>query len=509
MTRLLPPFLLVLALVVGGCGGGGADGDLDPATLMPADTALYVEAVLRPEGDDARAFAAKVLKTEDPGAKIRQLIDDAAREGGQEDFSFDEDVDPWLGDRAAVAVSDLDRDEPRFVAVIATKDEDLAGDVIAREAREQKAREGSSGGVDYWVDPDGEVAGVHEGAVLLASDERTFTRAVAAGEDQSLADVDAYTSAIDDLPDERIGTFYVDTRRFFDAAKAEAGNDPAASAFLDQFAGSSEPTAGALLVSEDTMTFETLSGIPKGFGGLFGLAGSGSTPLVAEVPADAWGAAGVADVGAGLKTLMDQLGGALGGAVLQEQLRSELGIDLQRDVFSWMGDTAFFVRGESLDEIDGAAVIEVTDPDRAAAAFPKLIGLARQQGELAFDPVGIDGASQAFAAPVEGAPQPVVAALAEDRVVIAFGPEAAQNALAGGERFGDSDLYGRAKEAVGGTEPSIVVGFEPILALVEAAAAGDPDFDEARPYLETIDLVAGGAEKDGDRIRQRFALKLR
>ena len=508
MTRLLLPFLLVPTLLVGGCGGGGASGDIDPATLIPADAALYAEAVVRPDGDGARAFAEKLLRTGDAGAKIRELIDDAARESG-EDFSFSKDVDPWLGDRVAIAVSDLGSDDPPFVGVVAADDADLAGDVLAREAREQKAREASSDGVDYWIDPDGEVAGMVEGAAVFASDEKTFRRAVAAAKGDSLAEAKRYDSALDDLPDDRVGSFYIDMKRFFDAAKAEAGNDPAASAVLDQFAASDEPFVGAVLADEDTLTVETLSGVPKGLGGLFGLPGGTGGKLMRELPADAWAAGGVADVGEGLKTMLGQLGGALGGAVLEDQLRQQLGIDLQRDVFAWMGDLAFFARGQSVDAIDGGVVIEVTDTGRAKDAFPKLIGLARQQGAIAFDPIRIPGASQAFAAAVEGAPQPVVAALADDRVVVAFGPEAAENALAGGERFADSDLYGRASDAVGGVEPSFVVAFDRILRLVESAAGDDADFAKARPYLETIDLLAGGAEEDGDRIRQRLALRLR
>ena len=62
---------LVAVLLVAGCGGAGAGGEGDPASVVPADAQFYAEAVVRPEGelrDDALDAAGKVLVTDDPGA---------------------------------------------------------------------------------------------------------------------------------------------------------------------------------------------------------------------------------------------------------------------------------------------------------------------------------------------------------------------------------------------------------------------------------------------------------
>ena len=127
----------------------------------------------------------------------------------------------------------------------------------------------------------------------------------------------------------------------------------------------------------------------------------GATPLLRSLPAGSWGALGVPDLGASAKALVGQLGGALGGAFIGGQLQ-QLGIDLEQDVFGWIGDVALFVRGDSVEAIRGGAVIEVTDRDRAAQAIPKLIGLARQQGEIPFEPTRVPGAELAFAATQPG-----------------------------------------------------------------------------------------------------------
>ena len=58
-------------------------------------------------------------------------------------------------------------------------------------------------------------------------------------------------------------------------------------------------------------------------------------------------------VGAGLKSLFTRAAGALGGAAATQQLQQQYGIDLERDVFGWIGDTAMFVRGSDKASLDG------------------------------------------------------------------------------------------------------------------------------------------------------------
>ena len=72
-VRLLAlPCLLLVAVLVAACGGApGAGGDADPAQAVPAGTAIYIEGVVRPEGDqraDVLDAAGKVLRTSDPEA---------------------------------------------------------------------------------------------------------------------------------------------------------------------------------------------------------------------------------------------------------------------------------------------------------------------------------------------------------------------------------------------------------------------------------------------------------
>jgi hypothetical protein len=515
MRRLLLLSVLVFSVLVGGCGGGGASGGgVDPATFVPADSTFYFEAVVRPDGetkDDVRALAGKILRTEDPSAKIASLIDDAIRKSGETGTTYKDDIDPWLGDRIGIGLSDLQADEPRFVAAIATRDADAAQTFAAEQAKRDKSRAASAGDVDFWIDKDGQAAGVVGDAVVIASDEKKFRAAVTAADGPNLSKSKTFKAAIGELPDERVGTFFFDLPRVFDAALAASGNDPMSAAIAKQFTGAVQPVAGAVLATADTLAVETRGKTPKAGTPLsaLGAATGGVTPLLREAPAGSWGAMGVPKLGATAKQLFETVGGAIGGAVLGGQLEQQTGINLDQDVFGWIGDVALFARGKTVADIDGAAVIEVTNRERAAKAIPKLIGLARQQAGAPFEPVKVKGATLAFAAALPDAPKPLVVALGGDRAVIAFGEDAAADGLAPAQTIEDDGTYGRATALTDGLEPTVLLDGPTVIGLIEQSVADDPDFAKAKPYLDMIGTVAAGSGKDGDRLRQRFAVKVR
>ncbi len=87
--------------------------------------------------------------------------------------------------------------------------------------------------------------------------------------------------------------------------------------------------------------------------GLKTKAGSGDGPgAAAAVPAGSWLSVGVGDVGGTISKAISSLGdsGATGGvdpATLLQGLQSQLGVDVRKDLLSWMGDAALFVRGTS------------------------------------------------------------------------------------------------------------------------------------------------------------------
>src|SRR4051794_38818298 len=212
---LVLPCLLLIAVLLAACGGAGGAADADPAKAVPAGTAIYIEGGIRPEGDqrdDLMDAARKVLRTDDREAKLHELIDKGLKESDGPATSYDKDIAPWLGQKAAVWVAGVDRAKPGYVVLVAAKDKDKAQAAIDKGAKSEKGvKERSYKGVDYQVDGDGVAAGIVGDFVAIGT-EPEFKRTVAAEDGDSLADEKRFKSAIDDLDDDRIGSFYVDLK---------------------------------------------------------------------------------------------------------------------------------------------------------------------------------------------------------------------------------------------------------------------------------------------------------
>ena len=241
---------------------------------------------------------------------------------------------------------------------------------------------------------------------------------------------------------------------------------------------------------------------------LAGLTGFGATDLLGELPGDAWGAWAVPQLGESAKTLVSSFAGALGGVAIAAQVKQATGLDLEQDVFSWVGDVGVFVRGADMKSLDGALVIEATDDEKAADAFGKIIGLVAKESGGTPEPVQVDGAESAFAVGVPAAGKRVVLARGEGRVVAAFGEAAAAEALSPDAKLSDADDFGAAEELLD-AEPAFLLSIPDAIALADALGATDAEFDEARPYLEALGVIAGGGEMDGDTLRSRFGVTLR
>ena len=174
-------------------------GDADPAKAVPAGTAIYLEGVVRPEGDAARRRArrgaARSSRTGDPEAKLQQLIDEALAQ------SDDPGVDLREGHRAVARAEGRRLDQrrrPRQARLRgARRDEGHRqgpGGDRQGQPRASKSTQRSYHGVDYQVDKDGVAAGI-VGDFFTVGTEPEFKRTVDAHDGDSLADDKRYTSS--------------------------------------------------------------------------------------------------------------------------------------------------------------------------------------------------------------------------------------------------------------------------------------------------------------------------
>jgi hypothetical protein len=517
-TRLLALPCLLFALVLAACGGAGSGGaGAEPASAVPAGAAVYLEGVVRPQGDqraDVLDAARKVLRTDDPERKLRELIDASLKDSGSK-ADYAKDVAPWLGEKAGVWVDGVDRDQPGYVVLVAARDTDKAQEAIDKGVKADggKVTERSYSGVDYQVDKDGVASGI-VGDFLTVGTEPEFKRTIKAQDGESLAGEKRYQRAVDGLADNRIGQFYVDLKPFMEQALR---SDPQAKGQLEQLRAifpidKLEPVAGALLADGNRIAIDSITR-GKGVASLKALGpltGTGSTPLLGELPGDAWLALGAADVGPTVKTLFTQVTGALGGAAATAQLQSQYGIDLDRDVFSWIGDIAVFARGTTRADLDGALVIEARNPANMQSAFGKLVGLLQSEGGQRVTPVKVKGAALAFRAGTTELGKPIVLARSGDRVVAALGEAAAAEALAPKQTLGDSELFRRAKAILGdGNQPAFLLSMPDLLAAIESMGDTDADYAKAKPYLEAFSVIASGGTFKDDEWSGRVAAGLK
>lgn len=478
--------LVAVSLLIG-CGGGGSADDASP---VPADALFYGELVVRPEGSlrsDALDAAGKVLATDDPEARIRELLREAS---GRSIVDYERDVEPWLGDR--VGFWRQGSGKHAGVVLLAADDPEAARESVEAVFRRGNLSfsERSHGGVDFVATSDGVAAGIVDDWLAVGS-EREVVRTIDAAAGDSLAETDEYADAVERLPEDRLAHFWADTAGLFDAAMRRHDE-------LNQLRGlvpidDLPPVAGAFLANGDRLALAVEA---RSLGIEFR-----STSLVGELPGDAWAAAGAADLGRSLRDSLDRFAGAIGGLAARARVREELGLDLDRDVLDWVGDTAFFLRGTTPGSVDGGVVIRPTDGARAADAFGRIVGAIQQASGVQARPVEIAGADQAFAIRKE-APKPLVLARGSGLVVATYGEAAAEAALAGGSaRLADSDLYAQAED-LAGMEPSLLISMPHVLEVA-------PGHGEARRYLEAFSVVAASARADGNEVTARLAAGLR
>jgi hypothetical protein len=512
MPRLLLTLtaLLTAIVVAAGCGSDGSASS-GAAELAPAGSVVYGEATLSPEGDQKAAIEALIERFPGDGSaaqRIRTLMEKAFAESDS-GLSYEDDVEPWLGDEAAFFVSDLDASggDGAGALLVATDDEGAAEDAVEKAAKGE-AESASYKDHDYYElrDDDG-AAGVLEGWLVLgnAAGFKAAVDTVEGGE--PIDGNERYEQTLADAPGERLGFAYINTP----AIGKELAQSPAG-AVLGQFGQFFEdPVLVTMNARERSVQFEAI--VPESFaaGVPFVAEGSG---LAAGLPADSWLALAQPELGKTLARYVELIGGAAGGGgFFEQQFERSTGLDLRRDVISWMGDWALFVRGTKVSELDGALIVETSDEAASGRVIDAVARLLRENvsGGTSVGPLDLPGGGEGVTVRDPEVPKPFHLFQRDGKVVGAFGDAAAQAALDPARKLGDSAGFADARDALGGDYAlSFYLAFEPILALVDSTDAGsDEDWREARPYLEPLGALVGGARRDGDKLRAAFGLTVK
>jgi hypothetical protein len=299
---LLPAVIGVVAVVVLIVVITGGDEDTEgtdgPAEVVPAAAPLYVDLSLRPEGEaksSAEDALRTILDTEDPGQKVISLIEKEAAENG-DDFDYEEDVAPWLGERFGIYLTKIGQDdESEGGFIFETTDSDAALEFVnSQENEEGTGEEKEYEGVRYTIDEDGDAFGL-VGDFLVGGDEPAFKAAVDANRGGSLAESDEFVDSLGDLDEGRLATLYLPIKQILESVPEE-DLDPQARALLERSLGDAldEPVLGQVTASTTDVTLELSAG--------GGDVETEESSLLEDLPADTWLALGFGDVGGAIDT---------------------------------------------------------------------------------------------------------------------------------------------------------------------------------------------------------------
>lgn len=510
MHRFLVTLIVLTTATVAaaGCGSDGSSSSSGAAAVAPAGSVMYGEVTLRPEGEQKASIEELVAKFPGEGTagdRLQELMATLFAEA-ETPLSYREDVEPWLGNEAAFFISSIsaDGEEPDAALLVATEDEDATVDAVEKAG---DARKTEHNGHDVYVyDDGGESAAVMDGWLALGTPPAVKAAIDTAEGGDAIEDDERYGETLEDAPEDRLGFVYVDMPGLFERLQQVQGAVPLGP-FERIFDDPILVTADA---NEDGVRFE--STIPKSLLVGFPILAEGSG--AAELPGDSWIALAQPDLGQTIEGYLDVVAQTVGGRdVMEEQLRSSTGLDLEEDVLSWMGDWSLFVRGTSVDELNGAVVVETSDEEASGRFIDGIARVLRRSSGpgTTVGPIELPGGGEGVTMRSQDFPEPIHLFQRDGKVVAAFGDAAASDALDPAETLAESAEFTQAEAALGGDyDVSFFLAFQPILALAEAEGAGaEEDFQKAKPYLEPLGAVVGGASADGDKVHGAFALTVK
>jgi hypothetical protein len=348
---LLIAFVAVPALPCGAPGGDVCPRSDDSIHLVPDDALGYLHVNLDPgteQYEQARDVADRI-PTITKQLTSRLLARVPGPSGGPPDFA--RDIEPWFGGQAALAIVPAGERSAEEVQLLQVKDDDAAeqfADSVAtgtprttdyRDIPVNVDRRGLATALVGGFLTIGRVSGVR--GVIDAQSGSSGTG--------SLADEAAARTALDALPDERLGDAYLSP----DGIARLVGNPRGPLATLDAVV---DPTASngvamAVVASDEGIDLDIRSELDEARAeaqpGFFAAFPSFEPTLTDSLPADSLAYVGVADPGHTLVSLIeqasaDQPGIAAAVAGLVKRVKQLGKVDLETDLLPSLGGEAAF-----------------------------------------------------------------------------------------------------------------------------------------------------------------------
>ncbi len=335
-----------------------------PAEALPSTTVAYLSIDLDPAGGQ-KIDAFRTLN-KFPAFKDQvgvDSVDELRHKIGEElvgqadcpGLDYDRDIDPWLGDRMAVAGVELDGDpDPQVVAVLQVKDEGQAREGIKKlNACDDSGEEPAVGFHDGWAvfaenqkNVDAVLAATDKGTLADDATYQKWTKAVGeAGVVNAYASPEAgralarqlgglFSGGVPTLEGATSVQSAVPAAYHVTTAD-DSGDDPFTKA-LSSFKGG----AATLRFTSDGLEFAAAAdgGTPQ----LAEVTGNTGGTLVQRLPGDTAAAAGVSLPKGWLDRQLDQMSSMFGGMGMSKddvvrELSQETGLDVPADIQTLLG----------------------------------------------------------------------------------------------------------------------------------------------------------------------------
>jgi len=491
------------AALVSGCGGGNSSSGGDVASVAPPGAPIFVEGTLRPTGElksNTDAVAKQIAGVDNLGEFVVSELESSAQDEGEQ-FDYEKEVEPWLGERGGVFFERLEEGDPSGLGVvIQSTDTDATQEFIDNQVKsgDQPYSEKSFEGVDYWYGGSDENAvGVVGDFLVVAEGEREFEDAVKASDGDSLSGEDRFVTAIDAASDGSLADVYVDVGALIEESGGEI--DPSARQFLQS--SGIDPSKATAVASVIPGSDQVEIDLSSDLGGEKAPSGDASD-LLGSLPSSSFAAVAATGFGDQLQEALDSVDAeGIGDTIPPSQLKKgvkELGIDLEALVDS-LKDAAVFATGNSESSLGGALVLTAEGP-KAKEAVERAVTLVR-----AFHVGGVSvlgGKTTGFAVHSEDlGDKPLVVAAEEGRVAIGYGVPQTLLGLAApsGKTLSDNPAYKEAVSALGSTPISGFADGRAALRLADALVPNsDEGFAEAKKYLKNIAFIGIGTGTQGE-----------
>lgn len=350
----------VAALIGGGAYavtmlGGGGD---RPSSVLPGNAAFYAQVDLDPSAGEKIA-AVRFFQGLDP--ELREQFDQGQwREwaweqlrdevDGAQDIDFEADIEPWLGDRAGLAVLPQDDgSEPMVTVALQVKDGD--GALAFFDERTSADEE-----LAYWL----------EGDYVVFTEQDTESAVRAAVEAGTLAENDSFESDMDDLGSLGVMAFWADASVLdeFDVAAANPALGMTADAADTDIPDVSGRTAGTVRLTPGAIE---LHGIARGVEGIALPEDSTVDPLISQLPADTAVAISLENGASMVQAAWDHFAAESPEEVREATQAAEAeGFSLPDDIKAVLGDSMVLSAGPGLIE----AFLDVSPTDSGMPALP-------------------------------------------------------------------------------------------------------------------------------------------